>query len=157
MRTYVRVEPRRARLRSLAQGTRPAGSGLERTPSSCWSASDGHGDRHLISWGRALDQHDHRSLAIAGFAFAIASLLLSVYVLAPKADLDFALSGPRVYEHFAEQQADLDEVKRTLAYWNQGAYDGNQEVVDALIRWFRRAIGALVLAVAFWSLGLTLN
>lgn len=107
--------------------------------------------------GRALDQHDHRSLAIAGFALAIASLLLSVYVLAPKADLDFALSGPRVYEHFAEQQADLDEVKRTLAYWNQGAYDGNQEVVDALIRWFRRAIGALVLAVAFWSLGLALN
>jgi hypothetical protein len=107
--------------------------------------------------GRALDQHDNRSLAIAGFALAIASLLLSVYVLAPKADLDFALSGPRVYEHFAEQQADVDEVKRTLAYWNQGAYDGNQEVVDALIRWFRRAIGALVLAVAFWSLGLALN
>ena len=45
--------------------------------------------------GRALDQHAHRSLAIAGFVLAIASLLLSVYVLAPKADLDFALSGPR--------------------------------------------------------------
>ena len=65
--------------------------------------------------------------------------------------------APGVYEHFVEQPADFGEVKRTLAYWNQGAYDGNQEVVDALIRWFRRAIGALVLAVAFWSLELALN
>jgi len=107
--------------------------------------------------GRALDQQTHRALAIAGFVLAIASLLLSVYVLAPKADLDFALSGPAVYEHFAERSTDLYEAKRTLAYWNQGAYDANQQVVDALIRWFRRAIGALVLAVAFWSLGLALN
>jgi len=107
--------------------------------------------------GRALDQPDHRYLAIVGFAFAIASLLLSVYVLAPKADLDFALSGPGVYEHFVEQTSDLAEVKRTLAYWNQGAYDSNQQVVDALIRWFRRAIGALVVAVAVWSLELGLH
>jgi hypothetical protein len=106
---------------------------------------------------RALDQSDHGFLAILGFALAIASLLLSVYVLAPKADLDFALSGPAVYEHFAAQANDLAEVKRTLAYWNQGAYDRNQEVVDALIRWFRRAIGALVLAVAVWSLELGLH
>jgi len=63
--------------------------------------------------GRALDQPDHRYLAIVGFALAIASLLLSVYVLAPKADLDFAL--------------------------------------------VRRAIGALVLAVAVWSLELGLH
>ena len=107
--------------------------------------------------GRALDQPNHRYFAIVGFAFAIASLLLSVYVLAPKADLDFALSGPGVYEHFVEQTSDLAEVKRTLAYWNQGAYDSNQQVVDALIRWFRRAIGALVLAVAVWSLELGLH
>jgi hypothetical protein len=107
--------------------------------------------------GRALDQPDHRSFAIVGFVLAIASLLLSVYVLAPKADLEFALSGPAVYEHFAEQTTDQAEVKRTLAYWNQGAYDNNQQVVDALIRWFRRAIGALVLAVAFWSLELALH
>lgn len=69
--------------------------------------------------GRALAQPDHRYLSIVGFAFAIASLLLSVYVLAPKAELDFALSGPGVYEHFVEQTSDLAEVKRTLAYWNQ--------------------------------------
>jgi hypothetical protein len=106
---------------------------------------------------RALDQSDHGFLAILGFALAIASLLLSVYVLAPKADLDFALSGPAVYEYFAAQANDLAEVKRTLAYWNQGAYDHNQEVVDALIRWFRRAIVALVLAVAVWSLELGLH
>jgi hypothetical protein len=107
--------------------------------------------------GRALDLQGHRLFALFGFAFAVATILLAVYVLAPKPDLDFSLSGPAVFEHFTSEDAPYDDVERTLAYWYQDAWEANQVVLDALIRWFRRAIVALVVAVAIWSLELALD
>ena len=99
----------------------------------------------------------HRGLALGGFAFAVASILVSVYVLSPKNEFDFALSGPAVYEHFTEADASLADTHRTIAYWNQTAWESNQIVIDNLIGWFRRGCASLVLAIAAWSLTLTLH
>jgi hypothetical protein len=107
--------------------------------------------------GRALDLTGERLLALTGFAFAVIAIVLAVYVLAPKSDLDFSLSGPAVYEHFTARSTPFDEVERTLSYWNQDAWESNQTVLDALIRWFRRAIVALLIAVIIWSVELALN
>jgi hypothetical protein len=106
---------------------------------------------------RALDRPNDHWLALVGLGLAILSILLAVYVLAPKSDLDFALSGPAVYEHFATEDAELAEVHRTLTYWNQDAWESNQGVIDGLVAAFRWACLALVLAVAIWSFQLALD
>jgi hypothetical protein len=42
---------------------------------------------------RSLDHEGHPVLSIVGLVLAIASIVLSVYVLAPKQSLEFAISG----------------------------------------------------------------
>jgi hypothetical protein len=106
---------------------------------------------------RALTGSAEHSLGIAGFAFAIASILVGVYVLAPKEVLDFAISGSAIYEYFATEGEPLPEIHRTIAYWAQVAWDSNQTVIDSLVSWFQLACGALVLAVGLWCLALALH
>jgi hypothetical protein len=106
---------------------------------------------------RALGVGGEQVLGIVGVVFAIGSILMSVYTLVPKRNLDFALAGPAVYEHFMKAGADVDEAYRTLSYWIQSAWDENQIVIDGLIRAFRWACWSLALAVGFWSLALTLD
>jgi hypothetical protein len=106
---------------------------------------------------RALTGDAEHTLGIVGFAFAIGSIVLSVYVLAPKSVLDFAISGAAIYDYFAPDNAPLAEAERTIAYWAQFAWDSNQAVINGLVSSFQRACAALVIAVGLWSLALALH
>jgi hypothetical protein len=106
---------------------------------------------------RALAGDANHVLATAGFGFAIVSIVVSVYVLAPKAVLEFAISGSAIYDHFARERADLPEAQRTLAQWAQYAWDSNQDVIDRLVVAFQIACAALVGAVAVWCVALALH
>jgi hypothetical protein len=107
--------------------------------------------------GRALGTTDAIWLTLAGAFAAITSIVLCVYVLLPKSELNFALHGAAVYEHFRAQDAPLQEAQRTLAYWIKSAWDDNQATIDRLIVFFRGACALLVLSVLLWSLELALD
>jgi hypothetical protein len=87
----------------------------------------------------------------------VISTVLSVYVLAPRSSLDFALSGPTAYEHFVASGVDIEEAYRTLSYWIQDARETNQGSIDRLVRVFRLACAALVLAIGVFSTGLAVH
>jgi hypothetical protein len=106
---------------------------------------------------RALTADANHVLGTIGFGFAIASIILSVYVLAPKAVLEFAISGSAIYEYFAADGPPFAEVQRTLSYWAQVVWESNQEVIDRLVVWFQRSCFALVVAVAIWCIALALH
>jgi hypothetical protein len=106
--------------------------------------------------GRALDT-GVSWLAIPGLALALVSLALAIYVLAPKGDLNFSIHGDAVYEHFMNEGVDLAETHRTLAYWIRGAWDGNQTIIDRLVRVFWWACAALFSSLLLWSLALALD
>jgi hypothetical protein len=106
---------------------------------------------------RALQDAAYKWLTIPGLGAAIVSILLSVYVLTPKAKLNFAIHGATIYEYFFRAGADLDEAHRTLAYWNRETWAANQRVLYRLVAYFRIACGGLVAAVLLWSLKLPLH
>jgi hypothetical protein len=106
---------------------------------------------------RALQIGDLEWLSIPGLAASVISILLCVYVLAPKPNLNFAIHGAAAYEYFFRAGADLEEAHRTLAYWNRETWDANQTVIDRLIRCFGIACGGLVAAVILWSLALPIH
>ena len=107
--------------------------------------------------GRALQSSGSVWLTLPGALAAIASIVLSVYVLLPKQTLNFALHGSAVYEHFQAEGAPLRDAHRTLAYWSKAAWDGNQTTIDRLIGFFRWACGFLVVSIVVWSLELALD
>jgi len=106
---------------------------------------------------RALEDADLKWLSIPGLAASVISILLCVYILAPKPNLNFAIDGAEAYEYFFRAGADLQEAHRTLAYWNREAWDANQTVIDWLIRCFGIACVGLIGAVLLWSLKLPLD
>jgi hypothetical protein len=107
--------------------------------------------------GRALDDGDRTIIDLVAISLALASLVLSVYVLAPKRDLTFALDGPAAYEYFSASHAGVEEAHRDLAYWNREAWEENQSIIDTLIRFFKWSCYALVGSVILWSAGLALQ
>jgi len=106
--------------------------------------------------GRILDG-DSSIIDVLAMAPALVTLLLSVYVLAPKGHLTFAIDAPAAYEYFMENRIELPEAERDLAYWNREVWEENQIVIDGMIRLFRWACYALVGAVLAWSLVLGLQ
>jgi hypothetical protein len=106
---------------------------------------------------RALSRSDHGFLAFLGVAAAVGTIAASVYILIPKRALEFTTSGSALYEHFASTGASLDEAHRTLAYWNDDAWDTNQGIINRLTAMFTRACASLATAIVFWSLSLTLD
>lgn len=106
---------------------------------------------------RALQDGGRKWLSISGLIASLISILLSVYVLAPKSKLNFALHGAAIYEYFFRASVDLQETHRTLAYWNREAWETNQRVIYRLVAFFRIACGGLVVSVLLWSLKLPLH
>jgi hypothetical protein len=106
---------------------------------------------------RALTADANHIVGTVGFGFAIVSIVLSVYVLAPKHVFEFAISGSAIYEYFADDGTAFPEVQRTLSYWAQLVWDSNQTVIDRLVVWFQRSCIALVAAVAVWCVALALH
>jgi hypothetical protein len=106
---------------------------------------------------RALQGGASPWFGLTGLGAAVISILVSIYVLAPKSRLTFLIDAPAVFEYFARAESDLAEAHRTLAYWNQETWRGNQAVIDRLVSLFTKACGFLVLSVILWSLGLALD
>jgi hypothetical protein len=106
---------------------------------------------------RALQDAAYKWLTVPGLGAAAISILASVYVLTPKANLNFAIHGAPIYEYFFRAEADLNEAHRTLAYWNHETWEANQRVLYRLVAFFRIACGGLVAAVLLWSLKLPLH
>lgn len=106
---------------------------------------------------RALTADANHALGTIGFGFAIISIVICVYVLAPKAVLEFAISGSAIYDHFAAERTDFPDVQRRMAEWAQFAWDSNQGVIDRLVVAFQVGCAALVVAIAVWCAALALH
>jgi hypothetical protein len=95
-------------------------------------------------------------VVLAFVAFAL-TIILSVYVLLPKAGLIFALDAPQVYEALYDVHADQAEVHRRLAYWVQTFRLENQGAIVRMTRAFGAAAGTLLVELALLGLGLALH
>lgn len=87
------------------------------------------------------------SVAIAALLAFIVSIGASVYVLAPKRDLIFSLSGPGVYEGLYGFRDDVPEVHRRLAYDLHRFWESNDHRVERLLNAYRTAAVALVVEI----------
>src|SRR5256885_11788668 len=72
-------------------------------------------------------------LAIVAFVF---STLPCLYLLALKSGLVFSLSGSGVYQELKAKKDDMAGVYTDLTLWLQAFWDGNQEKIDQLGRYF---------------------
>ena len=107
--------------------------------------------------GRALDDGARTALDLAGVGLAVISFLLSVFVLAPKAQYVATVDAAAIHEYFKREQVDVGEAMEALVYSNREVWEENQLVIDRLVRAFRWACFTLVGAVALWSIGLALQ
>jgi hypothetical protein len=86
-------------------------------------------------------------LAVAAFAGSIGA---GIYVLLPKPGLIFSLRGSVLFESEFEDATKIGETHRRLAYWLEGYYDDNEEVIQSLFRWFRWATIGVLAQVVLW-------
>jgi hypothetical protein len=103
---------------------------------------------------RAIDRSGIGGWGLVPLLSFVLSVLASVYVLAPKRRLEFALRGSEVWEHFVRADDELPEAQRTLAYWIDDAHAKNQPVIERLNICFAGACLALVVEALFWALQL---
>ena len=107
--------------------------------------------------GRAIDLEGFGALNVtAALAFLI-TIVISVYLLAQKSQLEFALRGSEVYEFFVREGTDIPEAHQTLAYWIDEAHARNKKTIDRLVIGFGVACVALIPEVAGWSLSLAVH
>jgi hypothetical protein len=94
--------------------------------------------------GPALDEAD-AVLAVSALAAFAASIGLSIYVLIPRKDMIFSLSGLALYEELFPFRDDMSESQRRLSYQLHRFWVENDEKMIRLIRAFRwAAIGLAV-------------
>jgi hypothetical protein len=103
--------------------------------------------------GRALDTSGLDGWTTAALSVFAATVAASIYVLWPRADLIFAVNGPRAYEVLYGQGT--AEIHRTLAYWIQGFRNQNQDAIIWLNRAYSLGAAAVVLDVILWGGALT--
>jgi hypothetical protein len=106
---------------------------------------------------RALDGAAGRTLAVGGVALAIGSIVLCIYVLAPRRSVYVAISEPVALAHFVATDARLEDAYVILADWLHGAWESNQLVVDRQVLAFRAGAAMLVGATCVWSIGLAIS
>jgi hypothetical protein len=83
--------------------------------------------------GRPALDHPHlRPVLIVALAAFATSAAAGVYVVGPKRDLTFSLSGKALYETQFESRDDSDEVFRRLAYQLDRFWDENDLVLQVL-------------------------
>lgn len=95
----------------------------------------------------ALDRAEPALIVFALLAFAV-SIGASVYVLLPKKDLTFSLSGPALYEGLYELRKDMPEVYRRLAYNLHRFWIANDAKMTSLISAYRWAAIALAAEIS---------
>jgi hypothetical protein len=91
------------------------------------------------------------TLALVAF---VVSILPSIYLLNPKKNLVFSISGPVVYESLLEVRNDDAEIHRRLAYWLEEYWQDNRNKIEKLTPWFAVASIALVIEIVLWVLAL---
>jgi hypothetical protein len=107
--------------------------------------------------GQALTRHGLSIWVIAALAAFGMSVVLSIYVLLPKAGLIFALDAPETYNALYDIREDEEEIDRRLAYWLQSFREKNQLTVGRLTRAFEIAGFALLVEIAFLAVGLAVS
>lgn len=95
-------------------------------------------------------------IVLALVAFGL-SVVLSIYVLLPKAGLIFALDAPETYEALYGVRDDEEEFARRLTYWVQGFREGNHSTVHRLTRTFEFASAALLIEIVLLAAGLAVG
>jgi hypothetical protein len=88
------------------------------------------------------------TLALTAFVVSIAGC---IYVLLPKSQLVFALSGTVLLEQTFSESGGVSEAHRRLAYWIQEFWNSNQTVLERLFTSYRLAAFALLAEVLLWG------
>lgn len=88
---------------------------------------------------RAIDLEGLSALNVVGGLFYLATIAISVYILAPTPGFEFAIRGSEAFEYFVSQGADDDEAHRTLSYWIDERHADNKRRLDRLILMFSAA------------------
>ena len=101
---------------------------------------------------QAIRLHGLSGWVILAFAAFALTIVLTVYVLLPKAKLIFALDASQVYEGLYEVHDNEAEVHRRLAYWIQTFRLENQPAIRRMTLAFRVAAGTLLLELALLGL-----
>lgn len=87
------------------------------------------------------------AVGTAALTAFITATTASIYVLAPKRDLIFSLSGPDLYELLHPLHEDLAEAHRRLCYALHAFWQGNDALIARLVAAYRAAATALVLQI----------
>jgi hypothetical protein len=103
---------------------------------------------------RALDE-GVAVVALGALAAFVVSLGASIYVLLPKRDLVFSISGSRVFEELYEFRDDIGEVHRRLAYDLDRFREANDGGLQRLLWGFRVTAAVLGAEVALLLTSLT--
>jgi hypothetical protein len=107
--------------------------------------------------GRTLDRVGLDPLNVAaGTAFLIL-IAGTMYVLAPKTELEFALGGSSVYPYFELRQIPPEQAQVAISEWIDNVRNGNQEAIDRLVTCFRASYAALLVEACLWSLSLAIH
>jgi hypothetical protein len=99
----------------------------------------------------------HGPLGFFGGAALVAFvsfLLPCIYVLLPKRDFIFSISGTVLYENLYEFRREPAEFYRRLTYWLQGFWEHNQQKIESVTRFFLWGAISLTAQIALWALAL---
>jgi hypothetical protein len=91
------------------------------------------------------------SLALAAF---VGFLFPCVYVLLPKDNFRFSVSGAVLYERLYEFRDEPAEYYRRLTYWLDSNWQENQAKMNALTRYFLLGAVFLTAQIVFWAVAL---
>ncbi len=101
---------------------------------------------------QALAHHALSLVVTLGLLAFIVCLFASVYVIAPKKGLRFAIDARVAYESLFGE--DIAEALRTLTYWLEATRETNVEAVDQHADVFLWACGALIAEIVLLAAGL---
>jgi hypothetical protein len=87
-------------------------------------------------------------MIVAALMAFVVSVGAGAYVLAPKPNLIFSLSGPRLYERFYDARMDMSEAHRGIAYTLHRFWEHNDRHITGLIAAYKAATTALVVEIS---------
>jgi hypothetical protein len=104
--------------------------------------------------GQALTNHSVGWLGVVALIAFGVSILACLWVLLPKDNLIFSLSGSVLYETEQEDAAGIVETHRRLAYWLEGYRTENNVTIRYLFWGYRAATFGVIIQVGAWAIRL---
>lgn len=101
---------------------------------------------------RAFDGRGIQAPVVLGLGAFAASILCAAFVLLPRRDLVFAISGSVLADSESGAPGGMAETYRRLAFWLDGFAEENDVRLQPLIRAYKGATLALVAEVILWSI-----